>query len=142
MPICYNLELGAVQERSMIRRILASICMLAILALAAPAGATDYRHGYYRHHGHYGGHGHYRYHDGGAYFAGGLLLGGLLGYLAAPRAYAPPPPPRPVLGNCRIIYGTGYYYGRLAEFSGTGCYDAYGNLYAMPDSARFLRYLE
>jgi hypothetical protein len=123
------------------RKILAAICALAILAVAVPASAGNYHHGYRGHRGHYD-YGHYRHDNNGAYFAGGLLLGGLLGYLAVPRVYVPPPPPQPVLGNCRTIYGTGYYYGRLAEFAGTGCYDAYGNLYAMPGSARFLHYLE
>ena len=127
----------------MIRKTIAAICILATLALATPALAGGYGHGH--HHGHPK---HYR-HDGAAIFAGGLLLGALIGNLAAPRpvyvapppaVYVPPPPP-PALGNCRTIYGTGYVNGRLAEFQGTGCYDAYGNLHAMPGSERFLRYL-
>jgi hypothetical protein len=134
----------------MFRNILAAACMLAVLASAIPAGAGGSRHGYWR-----GGHGyshgyrypHYRYkshrhYDGAALFAGGLLLGALVGHLAtAPRAYYAPPP-QPALGNCRVIYGTRWIEGRLAEYSGTGCYDAYGNLYAMPGSERFLGYID
>ena len=128
----------------MIRKTIAAICLLAALAFAAPASADGYRH--WRGHG--GGHGNYysqKYyrHDGAAVFAGGLLLGALLGHLAVPpRTVYVAPPPRPVLGNCRTIYGTGYVNGRMAEYSGTGCYDAYGNLYAMPGSERFLGYLD
>ena len=125
----------------MFRKTIAATCLLAALAFAAPAGADGYRRG------HWGGHGkHYSYknyrHDGAAIFAGGLLLGALIGTLAAPpRTVYPAPPPQPVWRNCRTIYGTGYVNGRLAEYSGTGCYDAYGNLYAMPGSERFLGYL-
>ena len=125
----------------MLKKTIAAACILATAGFAAPALAGGYGHGH--HHGH---HGHYR-HDGAAIFAGGLLLGALIGNLTAPRPVyvAPPPavyvPPPPALGNCRTIYGTGYLNGHLAEFQGTGCYDAYGNLHAMPGSERFLRYL-
>jgi len=128
--------------RKFIAIAIAATAVLGTLALAAPALADGYRHG------HRGGQGHYyRYqdyrHDGAAVFAGGLLLGALLGHLAAPpRTVYVAPPPQPVLGNCRTIHGTGYVNGRLAEYSGTGCYDAYGNLYAMPGSERFLGYID
>lgn len=125
------------------KTLIAATCLLAALALAAPAAADGWGHGHPGGHGHYYGYRHYRHHDGAAFFAGGLLLGALLGHLIAPpRVVYPMPPPRPALGNCRVIYGTGYMHGRLAEFQGTGCYDAYGNLYAMPGSERFLRYLD
>ena len=126
---------------------IATTAVLAALAFAAPANADGYRNG------HWGGYGHqysrgYYHHDGAAVFAGGLLLGALIGHLATPRrVYVAPPPavyvpaPRPAPSNCRTIYGTGYVNGHPAEFQGTGCYDAYGNLYAVPGSERFLRYL-
>ena len=122
------------------KKTIAAACMLATLALGAPALADGYGH----RHGH--GHGHYYRHDGAAVFAGGLLLGALIGNLTAPRTvYVAPPvayvPPPPALGNCRTIYGTGYVNGYPAEFEGTGCYDARGNLYVTPGSERFLRYL-
>jgi hypothetical protein len=126
----------------MIRKIIAATCLLAALAFAAPASADGYRHGHRSGHGYQYSHKYYR-HDGAAIFAGGLLLGALFGHLAAPpRTVYAAPPPQPVLGNCRTIYGTSYVNGRPAEYSGTGCYDAYGNLYAMPGSERFLRYLD
>lgn len=131
----------------MLKKIVAAVSVLATLGFGAPALAGDYGHG---HHGHYdryyGYHGHH--YNRGAVFAGGLLLGALIGHLATPRTvyvapapayYAPPPPPVP--GNCRIIYGTGYVNGHLAEYQGTGCYDAWGNLNVVPGSERFLRYL-
>ncbi|UCH73543.1 MAG: hypothetical protein JSU82_14540 [Rhodospirillales bacterium] len=128
----------------MLKKLVAAVCVLATVGLAAPALAGGYGHG---HHGHHHGYYKHRY-DGAAVFAGGLLLGALIGHLAAPRPVyvAPPPavyvpPPPPPTGNCRTIYGTGYLNGRLAEFQGSGCYDAYGNLYAVPGSERFLRYL-
>ncbi|MEN8197825.1 MAG: hypothetical protein ABFS30_15140 [Pseudomonadota bacterium] len=126
----------------MIRKIIAATCLLAALAFAAPASADGYRHGQWGGHGKHYSYKYYR-HDGAAVFAGGLLLGALIGHLASPpRTVYAAPPPQPALRNCRTIYGTGYVNGRLAEYSGTGCYDAYGNLYAMPGSERFLRYLD
>ena len=124
------------------RKIIAAACLLAALAFAAPAGAGGYGHGHRGGHGHHYSYKYYR-HDGAAIFAGGLLLGALFGHLAAPpRTVYVAPPPQPVLGNCRTVYGTSYLNGRVAEYSGTGCYDAYGNLYTMPGSERFLRYLD
>ncbi len=130
----------------MLKKTVAVLAILATLALAAPAMAGGYGHRH--HHGHYSYYGHHKSyrHDGAAVFAGGLLLGALIGHLATPRpvyvapppaVYVPPPPPR----NCRAIYGTGYVNGHLAEYQGTGCYDAWGNLYVVPGSERFLRYL-
>lgn len=128
----------------MLKKTIAAACMLATLGFGAPALAGGYGHGH--RHGH--GHGHYYRHNGAAIFAGGLLLGALVGHLAAPRRVyvAPLPavyvaPPQSALGNCRTIYGTGYANGRPAVFEGTGCYDAYGNLYPVPGSERFHRYL-
>jgi hypothetical protein len=135
----------------MFKKIFVAVCLVASVGFAAPpASAEGYRHGHHwRGHGQHYGYGHrryyghksYRHYDGAAFFAGGLLLGALVGHLAtAPRAvYAPPPP---ALGNCRVIYGTRWINGRLAEYSGTGCYDAYGTLYAMPGSERFLGYID
>ncbi|MDH3229058.1 MAG: hypothetical protein OEN55_04625 [Alphaproteobacteria bacterium] len=125
----------------MLKKTIAAACVLATLGFGAPALAGGYGHGHYR------GHHSYHRHDGAAVFAGGLLLGALIGSLTAPRPVyvAPPPtvyvPPQPALGNCRTIYGTGYLNGRPAVFEGTGCYDAYGNLYPVPGSERFHRYL-
>jgi len=120
------------------KAIAACVAVMTVLASAAPAWADGYGHGHrhggwtYRHHGHG---------DGAALFAGGLLLGALVGLAAQPRVvYAAPP--APVATNCRPITGTGYVNGRLARFAGTGCYDAYGNLYAVPGSARFLHYVQ
>lgn len=126
----------------MFRKIIAATCLLAALGLAAPASADGYRRGHWGGHGHYYGYKHYR-HDGPALFAGGLLLGALIGQVTAPpRTVYVAPPPQPVWRDCRTIYGTGYLNGRLAKYSGTGCYDAYGNLYAMPGSEQFLHYLD
>ena len=134
----------------MFRKITIALCVLASLAFAAPAGADGNRHGHWRGHGkHYDyrhfrhpGYRSYRHHDGAAFFAGGLLLGAIVGHLTAPPRTVYVPPPQPSLGNCRVIYGTRWINGRLAEYSGTGCYDAYGNLYAMPGSERFLGYID
>lgn len=133
----------------MMRRTITAALVLAMFAATAPALAGGSTGHYWRgpgHGGHYYDHRGYRF-DGGA-FVGGLLFGALLSHLAAPRTYYSPPPrpmygpPQPALGNCRRIYGTAYRNGRLAAFSGAGCYDAYGNLYAMPGSERFERYLD
>lgn len=125
----------------MIRKTIAATCLLAALVFAAPVGAEGYRHGHWGGHGKYYSHNYYR-HDGAAVFAGGLLLGALIGHLAAPPRTVYAAPPQPVRRDCRTIYGTGHVNGRPAKYSGTGCYDAYGNLYAMPGSERFLRYLD
>ncbi len=126
----------------MFRKIIAAACLFAATGFAAPAVADGWRHGHWDGHRHYYGYKHYR-HDGAAVFAGGLLLGALIGHLAAPpRTTYMAPAPQPVWRDCRTIYGTGYVNGRPAQYSGTGCYDTYGNLYAMPGSERFLRYLD
>lgn len=119
------------------KAIVAFVAAATLVASAAPSWADGFRYGH-RHGGWT-----YRYHDHGgdaALFAGGLLLGALVGLAAAqPRiVYAAPPAP----ANCRPITGTGYVNGRLARFAGTGCYDEYGNLYAVPGSERFLHYLQ
>lgn len=116
-----------------------TVCVTAAALLAAPAWADGYGRG----HGHRHGGWTYRHHghgDAAALFAGGLLLGALVGHLAAqPRViYAAPPP----AANCRPITGTGYVGGRLARYAGTGCYDSYGRLYAVPGSERFLGYVQ
>lgn len=130
----------------MIRKIIAATCFLATVAFAMPASADGYRHG---HGGGYGKHYRHNYHGYGYYghgdaavVAGSLLLGAFIGHLIAPPRTVYVAPPQPVLSNCRTIFGTGYVNGRLAKFSGTGCYDPYGNLYATPGSERFLRYLD
>lgn len=120
----------------MCRLIFVGIVALVAFANAVPAQADGYRHGrgHHRHHDHVG--------DGAA-FVGGLLLGTLIGHLAAPPRveyrYAPPPV---ALTGCRPITGTGYVNGRLARFEGTGCYDAAGYLYVIQGSERFRYYLE
>ena len=126
----------------MFRKTIAVLCLFAAVGFASPAGADGWRDGGWRGHEHDHGYRHYR-HDGAAVFAGGLLLGALIGHLAAPprTVYMAPAPPQAVWHDCRTIYGTGYVNGRPARYSGTGCYDAYGNLYAMPGSERFLGYL-
>jgi hypothetical protein len=103
------------------------------------------RHGYSRHYRHrgYRGHGH-----GYAVFgalAGAVVLGSLL---ARPPAYYPPParavpalPVPPGLSGCLPTTGTGLYYGRPAQFSGTMCYDRFGQGYVLGGSVRFLGYL-
>lgn len=123
----------------MTRTIAACLTATLMLATAAPAAADGFRHGHGHRHGGFSvkhhGHG-----DGAALFAGGLLLGALIGHLATqPRVvHVVPPPP----ANCRRITGTGYVRGRLARFEGTGCYDAYGRLYAVPGSERFIGYMQ
>ena len=37
--------------------------------------------------------------------------------------------------------GTGTWYGRSAQFSGTMCYDPAGRAYALPNSKQFVGYL-
>lgn len=125
-----------------------ALCTIALtlLGTALPASADGFRHG----HKHGFGHGHagrihknHGHGDGAALFAGGLLLGALIGHLATqPRTVYAVPPPAVPSADCRPITGTGYVNGRLARFSGTGCYDAYGRLYAVPGSERFLGYIQ
>ncbi len=121
-----------------------SVAALAIFAFATAAMADGYRHGHGHKYGYghrHGWSGHRHYDDGVALFAGGLLLGALVGHLAAQPRVVYQAVPAPALSNCRPITGTGYVNGRPARFSGTGCYDAYGNLYAVPGSERFLGYI-
>lgn len=130
----------------MIRKIIAATCLFAALTFAIPASADGYRRGHGGGYGKHYGHNYYGYkyygHGDAAVIAGSLLLGAFIGHLIAPpRTVYVAPPRQPVLGSCRVIYGTGYVNGRMAEYSGTGCYDAYGNLYATPGSERFLGYL-
>ena len=98
-----------------------------------------YRHGYKRHR-------HHRHHGHGYYALGALAGGLLLGYLLT-RPYNPPspsysaPPPRAQI-NCKPTTGTGYVNGRLAQFSGTWCYDNGGTGYVVQGSERFVGYLQ
>jgi hypothetical protein len=45
------------------------------------------------------------------------------------------------LGGCLPTTGAGIWYGRLAQFSGTMCYDPAGRAYVLPGSERFVGYL-
>ncbi len=108
-----------------------------------------YRYGYghrynYRHHG-YGGS--YYFHGDGAVvlgvLAGAVVLGALLSQPAPARPRAPVlrSPTGAPLGGCLRTTGTGTWYGRPAQFSGTMCYDPAGRAYVLPGSARFVGYL-
>lgn len=112
-------------------------CVAALTLMATPALADGYGHD----RGHRAwSHGHHRHGDAAALFAGGLLLGALVGLAAQPRVvYEAAPAPA---ANCRPITGTGYVNGRIARFTGTGCYDSFGRLYAVPGSERFAGYLQ
>ncbi len=121
------------------RQIIAALAAAALLLGATQAQAGGYgRHGH-RHHGH----GHHN--DEAVYLIGGLVGGLVLGSLLT-RASTPPPPrytvpTQPALGGCRPVTGTGYLNGYPARFSGTMCYDRYGNAYILSGSERFLGYL-
>jgi len=126
-------------------------------------GYHEKSYGYHGYRGHrsYGHRSHGRRHgDDGALFAGVLAGGLVLGYLLTRPAYAAPAyrtqaapayrtqaapayyaPPRPVLGNCQATTGTGYHYGRPAQFGGTMCFDQYGRGYITPGSRYFIGYL-
>ncbi len=75
--------------------------------------------------------------------AGAVVLGSLLSRPA-------PAPTRPSvlrspagapLGGCITTTGTGTWYGRPAQFSGTMCYDPAGRAYVLPNSKQFVGYL-
>ncbi len=120
------------------KKLFAIMLAAAGIAVASPAAAGGFGHGY---HGYYG----YRSHGHGdvaGAILGGVIVGALVGNLLshpAPRHYAPA---QPALGNCRPITGTGYLNGRPALYGGTACYDAWGNAYAMRGSEYFIRYLQ
>ncbi len=110
-----------------------------------PYYRNRYRHHYrHRYHG-YGGS--YYFHGDGAVvlgvLAGAVVLGALL------SRPAPAPARAPVLrsatgaplGGCLRTTGTGTWYGRPAQFSGTMCYDSVGRAYVLPGSERFVGYL-
>ncbi len=108
-----------------------------------------YRYGYghrynYRHYG-YGGS--YYFHGDGAVvlgvLAGAVVLGALLSRPAPAPARAPVlrSPTGAPLGGCLRTTGTGTWYGRPAQFSGTMCYDPAGRAYVLPGSERFVGYL-
>ncbi len=102
-----------------------------------------------------------RYRHGGSFYlsgdgavvlgvlAGAVVLGSLLSHPA--RAPARPPllrsppvlrsPNGAPLGGCLGTTGTGTWYGRPAQFSGTLCYDPAGRAYVIPGSERFVGYL-
>ena len=110
----------------------------AILATALLIGATPALA--------HGGHSH----GDGAAIAGALVGGVVLGHVLSQPRYPyypypyppyPPGPPAAALGNCQATTGVGFLNGRRAEFSGTMCYDVYGNGYVLPQSQRFIRYL-
>ena len=127
------------------RRLIAALSAAAFLLASAPAWADGYRGHRYYGHGHYRGH----HHGHGAAVVVGAVVGGLVLWhllarpvYAAPTYYAPPPPPRLVLGNCQATTGTGYAYGRPALYGGTMCFDQYGRGNITPGSAYFIRYLD
>ena len=126
------------------KRTLGALGLVGLLTIASAAQAGGYGYGY-RHHGHHrhGGHGALVV---GALF-GGLVLGHLLSRPAGPRyqTYAPVSRvygPPPGLGGCQRTTGTAYRNGRLAQFSGTMCFDQAGNGYVLNNSTRFLGYLD
>jgi hypothetical protein len=147
------------------RRIIAAMATVALLASSVPAYAGGYggkhrgtysvpgkHYGYKRHGGNYykyGGHyGHKRKHHDYGYYALGALVGGIvIGSLLSQSRYAYSTPtyaynnPQPILGNCVQTTGTRVEYGRLAEYGGTMCYDRYNRPHVLENSVRFVRYL-
>jgi len=142
------------------RRIIAALAGVALLASSVPAYAGGYggkhrgaysmsgkHYGYnrYRRGGYYYGYGHggyYGYYALGA-LAGGIVIGSLL---SRPRyAYSTPTyayrSPQPKLGNCVQTTGTRVEYDRLAEYGGTMCYDRYNRPHVLESSVRFIRFL-
>ena len=76
--------------------------------------------------------------------AGAVVLGALLSRPAPAPTYAPAVPRSPTgapLGGCLRTTGTGTWYSRPAQFSGTMCYDPAGRAYVLPGSERFVGYL-
>ena len=75
--------------------------------------------------------------------AGAVVLGDLLSR-PAPAPTRPPvlrSPTGAPLGGCMTTTGTGTWYGRPAQFSGTMCYDPAGRAYVLPNSKQFVGYL-
>ena len=109
-----------------------------------PYYGNRYRH-HYRHRYRHGG---YYYFNGDAavvlgVLAGAVVLGSLLSRPAPAPARAPVlrSPTGAPLGGCLRTTGTGTWYGRPAQFSGTMCYDPAGRAYVIPGSERFVGYL-
>ncbi len=151
------------------RRIIAALAGVALLASSVPAYAGGHggkhrgaysmsgkhygykrhrRGGYYYRYGYGGYYGYKRKHYDYGYYALGALAGGIVigSLLSRPRyAYSTPtyayhsPPPK--LGNCVQTTGTRVEYGRLAEYGGTMCYDRYNRPYVLENSVRFIRFL-
>ena len=129
------------------KKALAALLAMAIVAASAPAFAGGWGHGGYGHGGY--GHGYFKYgyrgHGGGHYGAalvGGLLAGALIGGILSHPAPRYAAPAQPQLGNCKPTTGTGYANGRRALYGGTACFDAWGNMYVTPGSEYFIRYLQ
>ncbi len=118
----------------------------------------SYRSGYRYRDRHHSGYRH-RYRHGGSFYlsgdgavvlgvlAGAVVLGSLLSHpaQARPAVLRSPPvlrsPSGTPLGGCLGTTGTGTWYGRPAQFSGTMCYDPAGGAYVIPGSERFVGYL-
>ncbi len=153
------------------RRIIAALAGVALLASSVPAYAGGHggkhrgaysmsgkhyghkRHGgsYYRYGGRYshqykrhrrGGY-YYRYGHGGhyGYYALGALAGGIVIGSLLSRPRYAYRNPQPKLGNCVRTTGSRVEYGRLAEYGGTMCYDRYNRPHVLENSVRFIRYL-
>ena len=128
-------------------------------------GQSHFAGSYFKHQPYYGYRHHYwrqwpgyryrHYRHGGTYYFrgdGAVVLGALagavvLGSLLSRPSPAPTRPPvlrSPTgapLGGCITTTGTGTWYGRPAQFSGTMCYDPAGRAYVLPNSKQFAGYL-
>ncbi len=142
------------------RRIIAALASVALLASSVPAYAGGHggkhrgaysmsgkHYGYKRHRrgGYYYGYGYGGYYG---YYALGALAGGIVigSHLSQPRYACSTPAyayhsPQPKLGNCVPTTGSRVEYGRLAEYGGTMCYDRYNRPHVLENSVRFIRYL-
>ena len=119
------------------RKLIAGLAVSAVVMTAAPALAGGYYHYGYKHH-HHGGHGYY---VAGALLAG-LVIGNLLTKAATPRVVHKTTVVQSPYTHCRQTTGTSRLNGRVAQYAGTICYDAYGRAYIIRGSERFLGYLQ
>ena len=149
------------------RKLITAVMVAALLASGAAApvlAGSGYRQhglwsghsyytGYYSKHRPYYGYRYRRHRHGGHYYFDGdaaVVLGVLAGAVVLGALLSRPPPARPPvlrsptgapLGNCLRTTGTGTWYGRPAQFTGTMCYDPAGRAYVLPGSERFVGYL-
>ena len=155
--------------KKLVAALAAAALLVTVAAPPAFAGTRYQQHGYGHGYSDYGGHydkyrpytrygyghrykprhhGYYSFHGDAAVvlgvLAGAVVLGALLSQPSPAPAYAPAVPRSPSgapRGNCLATTGTGTWYGRPAQFTGTMCYDPSGRAYVIPGSERFIGYL-